>query len=319
MQEKYIVLFGAGEIGTRAFLGGVRELCTPKRVLFCDNNPQKVGSSIEGIRVCSFEELLCLKKDNKVARIIITVGQKYVDELLIQCLDAGIEKELIRAINEDNEIVHPEKAYAKSVYSVDGEDCWLKNRFANKTKGVYVDVGANHPYRFSNTLWAYQAGWQGVGIEPDVLNYNKLCKLCPNNINVNVGVSDRAGELDYWAYDESCYNTFVRERAKKLEIIGITPSKIYNVKVVPLQDIFDEYGIHEIDFIDLDVENMELEVLKGIDFEKTTINVLLVEQHAKNVEECIGGEVWRFLKEKGYCLMGKIGNTSMYERMKNIM
>lgn len=57
--------------------------------------------------------------------------------------------------------------YAKKSYSQEGEDMVLQRIFDGKTNGFYVDVGAHHPFRFSNTYFFYRLGWSGINIEPN--------------------------------------------------------------------------------------------------------------------------------------------------------
>src|SRR5271166_7015278 len=85
--------------------------------------------------------------------------------------------------------------FVNLAYSQDGEDMILRRLLAGQKSGFYVDVGAHHPYRFSNTCYFYRQGWRGINVDtnPDAIEAFRRDR--PSDINVCVGVSDTAGEL----------------------------------------------------------------------------------------------------------------------------
>ena len=91
----------------------------------------------------------------------------YWFEVYKECIKMGINVEKIRYWDIDlKRQVEIEGMYQQSIHSGNGEEIYLKKIFLNKEKGVFVDVGAFHPVRASNTLWAYKKGWRGINIEP---------------------------------------------------------------------------------------------------------------------------------------------------------
>ncbi len=313
MGRKYIVLFGAGKIG-KMVCEMMKDFCDEKYLLFCDNSPGKANTKILGIDVCSFVELVELYNEGQVSRIIISVGWTCFDEILIQCLESDISLDVLWTISEQGEIIRPEKIYAFERYSQWGEDSYVANYFEEKDNVVYVDVGANHPYRFSNTYWVYKnrGGGKCINIEPDVSNYNKLCKLRSKDINLNVGISDRKDELKYYAYEETAYNTFSKERMLELRDLGME-CEVLNVPVIPLQEILDQYNVSHIDFMDLDVEGMEIKVLNGIDFKKTWIDIMLIEQLNTSLRTVLESDVCSYMREKGFYPVSKYDHTVVYK------
>ncbi len=94
-------------------------------------------------------------------------------------------------------------------WSQEGEDILLKRIFANKKKGFYIDVGAHHSSRFSNTYKLYKENnWTGINIDPSKKSYINLQKNRKRDININCGISDREEFLKLYSFKESALNTF---------------------------------------------------------------------------------------------------------------
>ena len=184
---------------------------------------------------------------------------------------------------------------------------WRRN-FFKKAKGIYVDVGANHPFRFSNTFWAYAEGWRGINIEPDVFNYKLLKEVRPEDININCGISDVETYMDYYVFKENALNTFCRDEIRN-------ESDIVDIRKVPVRrmdSILKEYRIFNIDFMDIDVEGMELKVLNSINWDDVKIECILVEQRRMSLAEVLESNVCKFLKDKGYVPVNKYNRTVIY-------
>lgn len=303
---KKVILFGAGQNG-RAYIEKNGELLE-SNLLFCDNDEKKIGCDVNGIKIISFSEMINLYKGENIEKIIVTMGS---DECINQCITSGIKwEDMYYFVPEDNKIIPIDCKWSKAVFSQDGEELYLREKFINKKDGVYVDVGANHPFRFSNTWWAYKKGWEGINIEPDRRNYELLSAIRKNDININCGVSDRETVLDYYVLNENALNTFCYEEIVNKEDI----KEIEKIPVNRMDAILEKYNICEIDFMDIDVEGMELEVLRSINWEKVSIECLLVEQRGLSLLDIIESEVYKFLRDKGYIPISKFDRTVIYEK-----
>src|SRR5690349_18351333 len=78
-------------------------------------------------------------------------------------------------------------------YSQEGEDMVLRRVFEHKAHGFYVDVGAHHPMRFSNTYFFYRRGWRGINIDARPGSKREFDRARPRDINVECGVAQVAG------------------------------------------------------------------------------------------------------------------------------
>jgi hypothetical protein len=84
-------------------------------------------------------------------------------------------------------------ALGRSSFSQFGEDLFLASRFAGKRDGFYVDVGAFHPFNWSNTCLLYQRGWRGLNIEPDPEAIRLFERHRRRDLNVRTAVAGTPG------------------------------------------------------------------------------------------------------------------------------
>src|SRR5690606_39242212 len=95
-------------------------------------------------------------------------------------------------------------------FSQEGEDMVLRGFYEGRKnyKGFYVDVGAHHPYRFSNTMYFYKKGWRGINIEPSPEAMKWLIWFRTKDVNLNIGISDSPLELTYYCFNVPTSNVF---------------------------------------------------------------------------------------------------------------
>jgi hypothetical protein len=98
--------------------------------------------------------------------------------------------------------------HAALSYSQEGEDMILRRIFAGKAAGFYVDVGAHHPFRFSNTCLLSELGWRGINIDADPTLIAAFNRHRPRDTNLSMGVSDAPGTLMFHIFNEPALNTF---------------------------------------------------------------------------------------------------------------
>lgn len=194
----------------------------------------------------------------------------------------------------------------------------LKSFYENKKgyKGFYVDVGAHHPVRYSNTYYFYKKGWRGLNIEPTPTAITPFNILRSRDINLNVGVGSAHKTLTFYCFNEPALNTFSEELALEVDKKDNKYKIIQRVKVevVPLRDLLKKYlpaGV-KIDFMTVDVEGLDFEVLKSNDWDKYSPEYLMVEGHI-DFEEIVNYDVYQFLAEKNYKLVAKTFRTLIFK------
>src|SRR5690348_9855363 len=122
-------------------------------------------------------------------------------------------RRLPRLLEPARSIVSRFRAFARDpntqeCYAQEGEDLVLRRFLNDVAQGFYVDVGAHHPRRFSNTHLFYRAGWSGINLEPNPEAQDLGAKCRPRDINLQMGVDEQSGVLKYHRFDEPALNTF---------------------------------------------------------------------------------------------------------------
>ena len=97
-------------------------------------------------------------------------------------------------------------------YSQNGEDLIL-NQFLKIKKRFFIDVGAHHPIRFSNTYLFYKKGWSGINIDAMPGSMYLFNKLRPKDINMERGVGLKNDQFMFYQFNESALNTFSKDEA----------------------------------------------------------------------------------------------------------
>ena len=195
--------------------------------------------------------------------------------------------------------------FGQTYYSQNGEDIILASLFRKKKSGFYVDVGAHHPERYSNTHLLHKKGWRGINIDPDPDAIRLFKKRRPRDINLCVGISRERGEKPFFVFDDPAVNTFSADMARAWQDRrNIALRKIVSVKTAPLREVLAGAvpAGTPIDFLNVDAEGLDLEVLESNDWKRFCPGVIAVEDHGFTAEKPAESAVYRFLSGKGYTL-----------------
>lgn len=203
-------------------------------------------------------------------------------------------------------------------YSQFGEDAVLRGFLLQEWRdpsyrGFWVDIGAHHPVRLSNTKMFSDHGWRGLNVDAMAESIRLFEKQRRRDINVNVGVGGQDGLLDFCLEEDSGCNSFIQDAPG-----GSGRAKTRQVKVVTLKRLLDTYlpDGQEIDFLDVDVEGMDLEVLKSNDWRKYRPKFILVEIFTNGKNADIGSSpVVQYLQSQGYEFAGQCYYTTLFRRM----
>ena len=187
-------------------------------------------------------------------------------------------------------------------YSQFGDDLLLWKQFGEKSNGFFVEAGANHPTLNSQTYLFERRGWSGILVEPLAPNCDLLRSERSRSrvFQCALGAPEQRGKANITvAAGNDGLSAFVLNRNDTAERVEI-------VEVRTLDDVLAEAGNPTLDFVSLDVEGAELQVLKGFDLGKHRPSVLVVEDHLQNL--------WLhwYLKGQGYRLVKRTGCNSWY-------
>lgn len=174
-------------------------------------------------------------------------------------------------------------------YAQNLEDVVLNRVFQNKPNGFYIDVGAHDPIELSVTKHFYDLGWHGVNIEPVPASYEKFKKGRPDDINLKIAVGSKHDFTTIYeieGYPElTSLDKDIAESTGKLMDAKVKP---YKVEIRTLTEVCEQYCKGFIDFIKIDVEGFEKEVILGTDLKRFRPTMLVVEatKPCKAVIEC---------------------------------
>ncbi len=207
----------------------------------------------------------------------------------------------------------------KLIYSQEGEDIIIERILGIKDAGYYIDVGAFEPKKFSNTYYFYKKGWEGINIEPNPDKFSLFNEQRKKDINLNIAISDSESELDYYRFKVSAYNTFVKQRYQEVmdknrsEYLGKVKIKTYK-----LSKILDEYLPKDkhIDFLSIDTEGLEVDVLKSNDWSKYKPELIVIEIVSDSIHSIFETQAHEMLDQLGYIFSAKTFNTCFYLRRK---
>jgi FkbM family methyltransferase len=208
--------------------------------------------------------------------------------------------------------------YALKSYSQEGEDMILRRLLEKQKTGFYVDVGAHHPKRFSNTFFFYKKGWSGINIDAMPNSMSLFKKIRPRDTNLEIPISDKKQKLKYYMFNEPALNGFSKELAEKRD--GKDNYKIISEKEMEtstLKEIFEKhlpYG-QEIDFLSVDVEGLDFQVLKSNNWRRFRPKFVLVEILGSSIKEIANSKEYKYLSGFEYEIFAKTVNTVIFRRV----
>jgi FkbM family methyltransferase len=188
-----------------------------------------------------------------------------------------------------------------SSYTPSEEEKLIWQFFNNRKEGFFIEIGANHPVNLSQTYFLEKNGWDGILIEPqqnmaDLLRHHRKAKV----YEVACGAPAERGTVELFVAGE--FSSIERHAV----FTDIEYSKTVTVTLVTIDDIHKQEGYPQVDFLSIDTEGTELNVLQGLDFSKLKPNLILIEYHVLSLDIH-----WFFLKHR-YKLIRRTGVNNWY-------
>lgn len=193
----------------------------------------------------------------------------------------------------------------KVSFSQCGEDIIVAHIFMvlGQKQINYLDIGAHSPTYLSNTHYFYLQGSRGVCVEADPALIPAFQRQRPDDVCLNVGVGISEGEADFYVMSAPTLNTFSKEEAERYQSYG--KHRIEDVVKIPLRtvnNIISENFDGSPDYVSLDVEGMDLDILKSFDFLKYRPQVFCIETltYVEDKKERKITEIIEFMQQQGY-------------------
>ena len=189
------------------------------------------------------------------------------------------------------------------------QDMYAYLYFKGKQDGFFVDIGALDGLIISNTYALERIGWKGICVEPNIITYQKLIKNRKCDC-VNAAIYNEENELEFiktnWGLSGFKKN-MSKEMIKRAETEGVI--EVLSMKPITFTKLMEKYDIEYIDFLSIDVEGSELEVLASIDFNKYKFGLITIEHNNVQLQD--------FMFSRGYKLFLDLG-VDLFFIPKNI-
>jgi hypothetical protein len=191
------------------------------------------------------------------------------------------------------------KIKLKRSYSNWGIDMLSDFFFRDKSEGIYIDVGCHHPFLNNNTYPLHKRGWYGINIDLDYSSIDSFNFFRKKDHNIQIAVSDSKGEADlYFFHNRAAKNTLSRSSGRESK-------KKIKVKTDTLNNIISKtkFKDKKIDFLSIDVEGFEINVLKGFDLKKYKPSLVVLEFIDPNIKEFFYQKIENILDSELYKYM----------------
>ena len=213
--------------------------------------------------------------------------------------------------------------YSKKSHSISNVDLIIDRIFRDKAKGVYIDVGCNHPIKYNNTYLLHKRGWSGINIDLDQTCINEFNKMRRKDHNIQelVGSIDGEEKEIYYYHERSAINTISKALADKRQT---KPREILVKKTKSLNQIIEDspYNNKKINFMSIDIENYEYEALKNFNFQKYQIDLIVtectdmnqgkLETYTQSLDYIISTNIYKLLEKNEYKLINWVNSDLVF-------
>jgi FkbM family methyltransferase len=165
-------------------------------------------------------------------------------------------------------------------YSQCGEDLIVRHIFnlRGMEKPSYLDIGAHHPFALSNTAIFYKNGCRGVNVEANPELLKQFERHRKRDVNLNLGIGNKIGTLRFYVMEDSTLSTFSAEEYRSLVYQKKKLKREIEVEVIGINQLIEKYCSGFVpDFLSLDVEGLDLEILQTLNFDRYSPKVICIE------------------------------------------
>lgn len=227
-----------------------------------------------------------------------------ITDLVYSALPRSIREQLLRgkisqgAVN--NSFIYDDNGMFKRLkakkYSASGQDIFVYHMvFGAKNTGFFLDIGANDPVKINNTYLLEENGWKGFAFEPITALSDKW-KTSRTTECFNIAIGDSEGEVSFAESKDSVFSG-VSNVSKGKSVIKVPQTR--------LTTFLEEKGVSKVDVAFIDVEGYEMNVLAGIDFNKTDITCFCIENNREGTLKP-SMDLRNYLIDRGYRLVARL-------------
>ena len=199
-------------------------------------------------------------------------------------------------------------------YGEFGEDILVNRILKNLEIGKYVDVGCYHPYKGSLTAQLYKKGWNGINIDLSKSSIDLFNLVRKKDINLNLAVSDFNGQTSYFENSPiNQQNSLIKNNDNQKKI---------KIDCKNLNLILEENKFEKFEYLNIDVEGSEQNVINGINLSKYSPILITIENNNLHINDYIESETYKILIKNNYTFISKTGVTNFFlknEYAKNFL
>jgi hypothetical protein len=193
--------------------------------------------------------------------------------------------ELVQLIENNFKDSIPGWDYLNKSFSQNGEDLAVERLMEDHPTGRYIDVGAHHPFRFSNTALLSLKGWTGTNIDPNPSSIIDFRLARPHDNNICAALGSANSISNYYEFEESALNTFSEDMVRKHSNQGISPCKVTKTQVINSKHFLEETFTPDTFFFSIDAEGMDIEILQDLDFKNFYPCWIVIENQFLSMQE----------------------------------
>jgi len=200
------------------------------------------------------------------------------------------------------------------------EDIYLNSFFADDYIGKFVDLGCFHPTRDNNTFRFYKKNWKGINVDLNPITIELFNFFRSKDININCAISDKKTlKKMYFVDNLSPLNTLDQNHLNFLKKNFYFKNKDFKekkIKTENVNNILKKYKFDKVDFLNIDLEGLEYEVIKSINFKKFRIYLICIEilDHNK-ISKNKSKKIHQILKKNNFKYLKKIGVNSIFKNI----
>lgn len=200
--------------------------------------------------------------------------------------------------------------HLRFTFSQFAEDIVILSLFDRRYKGIYIDIGAHHPRRYSNTYLLYLRGWRGVNVDPSPRAVRLLNRERRRDFNIQAAVTSEPGTVTMYEFRDHAFNTLSSGQAERVR----RPYNATMVEAITVSEVFSRGGIDpgSVDLLNVDVEGKDLEVLQQFDFNVFRPRCICIEIHGFEPANLADSPSAAFMQAKGYRLHSYVHVSAIF-------
>lgn len=201
------------------------------------------------------------------------------------------------------------------------EDVLIRKLFPkSKKNGIYLDIGAYHPFTHSNTAYFWMKGWHGFNIDANPNTIKFFDKYRPEDINIwtaivpSVDYENGMHQVSLMLPSKTDFSSGIAASGTVKNSVGIERgfSETQQVPAVSISALIEKNNIRNIDYLNIDIEGYDEVILNEIDFLLVKPTVVTVEDYSDNLETLVNSNITILMRGNGYALVGRAGPTSIF-------